>query len=137
MRLWFLIVPLGVAWVVLRSAEIAPGTIVNWPAALWAVVVAIVSWMAGVLGAALVGWLVLGPIYYGRTIANGGPFQIGDTVQVISGPFKDRVARVYDSWRENAVCVELGEEAKAAYRDVFGGHQLLLVSRTLPTPPQQ
>ncbi len=50
--------------------------------------------LLGYLVSILVGWPILGPMYYDRSVKNGEPFQTGDTVQVLVGPHRDRIVRV-------------------------------------------
>ena len=79
----------------------------------------------GLLLAILLGWFVLGPLYYSQVERNGGPFKVGDEVLILTGPFRDRVARVYSPWQGDRVRVDLGEEAKQRFRDIFSQTQLL------------
>jgi hypothetical protein len=77
--------------------------------------------------AVLVGWFVLGPVYFDRMLKNGGPFQPGDTVLVLSKPHRGCVARVYQVWQGDAVRVELGDQAKGQLADIFQPIELLRV----------
>jgi hypothetical protein len=113
-KLWFVVVPTLVAMFYHSAAP----TSLSW-----------LNWVLGVLGgflvALLVGWPVLGAASYDRLRKNGGPFKVGDMVQILVGPHRGRVTRVYSLWQGDAVRVELGEKEKASYSDVFGGTKLL------------
>ena len=85
----------------------------------------ILGLLLGYFGAALIGWPILGTMYYERELKNGGPFEVGNAVQILAGPHKGRITRVYSTWQGNSVRVELGEEAKKTYKDVFSPTQLL------------
>jgi phosphate/sulfate permease len=68
---------------------------------------------------------ILGPIYYARGRLNGAPFHEGDHVQILVGPHRGRVVRVYAIWAErNQVRVELGEQTKKGASDVFSYFQV-------------
>jgi ABC-type transport system involved in multi-copper enzyme maturation permease subunit len=79
----------------------------------------------GLFAAVLSGFFILGPILYDRGLKNGGPFIPGDLVRVLTGDYKDTIARVYQRWQHDSVRVDLGEDAKLNYKDVFGPYQLL------------
>jgi len=56
---------------------------------------------------------------------NGGPFKIGDSVQILYGPHKGRTSRIYDVDRSCRLRVDLGPEERRIVKDRFRGHQLL------------
>ena len=80
----------------------------------------------------LVGWPVLAPMYYDRSLKNGEPFHIGDMVQVLVGPHRDRIVRVENvfdiaDWAgAHRIQVDLGAQVKEGDR-VFGSTQVLRV----------
>lgn len=80
---------------------------------------------ACLVGAVMFGPLV-GPLYRLRTHLNGGPFAPGDVVVVLSRKHRGRRARVYGTWQGDTVRVEIENEHKAGFRDIFGQHELLL-----------
>lgn len=92
--------------------------------------VAALGWFVGIL----VGWFVLGPLYFDRSIKNGEPFQPGDLVHILVGPYRDRIARVYSTFEVGSfagahrVRVELGERKKDDWKDVFSSYQILRIS---------
>lgn len=96
--------------------------------------IVLLAMVLGYFASILVGWFVLGPLYYGRSRKNGEPFREGDMVQILVGPHRDRVARVYRaldiaSWAgAHRVYVELGEDEKAAGRDVFKSYEIVRVA---------
>ena len=50
---------------------------------------------------------------------------MGDRVQILAGPHRDRVFRVYEVWDERCqVRVDLDEEAKKEFTDVFSYTQV-------------
>jgi len=100
---------------------------------------AVSFWLAClvVLGAAI-GWLcggiagafILGPFYVAVGKLNGAPFQPGDQVQILAGPHRDHVFRVYEVWEvRNQVRVDLGEKAVANFSDVFSSNEICRVSK--------
>jgi hypothetical protein len=83
----------------------------------------------GWLVASLIGWFVIGPLYYDRGLKNGEPFHQGDTVQILTGPHRDRVVWVVNAF-EHAVHVDLGEASEDG-EDVFASIEVLRVSSEL------
>ncbi len=87
------------------------------------------GWFVGIL----IGWPVLGPLYYDRGPRNGEPFHQGEAVQILTGRYRDRVVRVIDAYdTENCagahrVRVELGERVETG-QDVFASYQVLRAS---------
>lgn len=77
-------------------------------------------------------WFVFGPILHYQGLLNGGPFQQGELVQVISGRHQNRIGCIYSGWQHETWRVGLGEEARADYSDIFADYQLLRVNREAP-----
>jgi hypothetical protein len=102
----------------------------NWLLAI----VALVVFAALGLIAGLVVFVPIGiPLYHERMLKNGGPFQPGDTVQILSRSHRGRVSRVYAEWQGGTVRVELGDQAKETFKDIFHHSELL---RVQDDPPQ-
>jgi hypothetical protein len=88
----------------------------------------LLSWIAGIVAAALSGllvatvlsWVVVRPLYRYRARLNGAPFQVGDHVEVLAGRDRGSVAAIYELWPERRqVRVDLGEVSRASVQDVF------------------
>lgn len=126
-RAWFVVVPTAICVLTLNAFEVTPAMLLAWPGAAWAALTAILSWVVGFLIAVVMGGPVLGSIYIVREHMNGGPFKIGDRVLVIGGPHRGRVGLVYSPWQGDTVRVDVGEEAKEAFKDIFMGAELLAV----------
>lgn len=84
-------------------------------------VAAAVGWVASIPAATI----VLGPIVRWQGARNGGPFLPGDWVQVIAGPHRGTVTRVYSTWQHETARIDLGQEAERDFGDIFAAHQLL------------
>jgi hypothetical protein len=125
--LWFLVVPVLVALVVLSEHGISARMLARWPDCVWAVATAVIGWILGVLLAMITGWVVVGSAQHAQVIANGGPFLVGDTVQIVTGRFAGRVGRVYATGAYEMVYVDVGTEAKERHEDVFAQVSLLRV----------
>jgi hypothetical protein len=97
-----------------------------------AIVAGMLAFAAAWFAALLLGWPLFGPQLYHQGLKNGGPFQVGDLVQVLSGPNAGRIGRVYALWQQETVRVELGSDAEARYADIFSAYQLLRVDNALP-----
>lgn len=96
-----------------------------WMFAVWCGLLAVI---AGFFGALLLGLFVLGPIYSARGEMNGGPFAIGDHVQIIAGPHRGTTTRVYSTWQHDTVRVELGPKVSETFGDIFSASELLRLS---------
>ncbi len=127
---WFLFAPIIFACAQLHRYEVTWDMLLHWPAAFWAVSVAVVGWFAGLFVSLVVGWMLVGSLEHGRVIANGGPFKVGDLVQVITGPHAGRIGRVYAQGAYETLHVDLGPEAKEKHEDCFGGIKLIRVAET-------
>lgn len=95
----------------------------------WILLAALLGLFVGLL----VGWPIIGPLYYDRSRKNGEPFQRGDMVQILVGPYSDRIAPVTDAFDiasfagGHRVRVDLGADAKGC-GNVFRSHQVLRIS---------
>ena len=128
-RIWMLACPLAfTAWTVRSIGPLGHAFSNVWSGVLFVVVI-LLSALLGFMAAIPTGWLVLGPILMAHGERNGGPFVPGDLVQIVSGAYRNRVALVYSPWQHETVRVDLGEEAKKQYKDVFSAYQLLRAER--------
>jgi hypothetical protein len=87
---------------------------------LWLVAAVIVAlplgWMLGFLGLTTIGPGIFQVICWW----NGGPFQVRDSVHILAGRYRGRVATVYAVWEPRGeVRLDLGEPAAADYSDVI------------------
>ena len=83
------------------------------------------SWALGVLLAAFPGGLVMGPLLHSLGIHNGGPFEVGDQVQILWGPYRGRLATVVDVAHHGGIGVEVQGDDQIRQRWVCGSEQLL------------
>ena len=124
-RIWFAAIPLLLAFAVgVTSAGFLHPFSAPWDFVRFASVV-FLALLIGFFLAMFPGWLVVGPLYYAREMKNGGPFKIGDTVQILCGRHRGRISHVYSAWQGNALHVELGANEKEQFRDIFSPAQLL------------
>ncbi|HSG70431.1 MAG TPA: hypothetical protein VLA12_08445 [Planctomycetaceae bacterium] len=112
----------------LNSTEFRLGLLLEWPTNLWFGLVTIISALVGYFLAIFPGIFVIGPLLDDRSRINGAPFAVGDCVQIISGKHAGQVVKIYSTWQGDLVRVDLGEEAKHSYQDIFGPLQLLRVT---------
>jgi hypothetical protein len=77
---------------------------------------------------------VLGPLFYDRSLKNGEPFHEGEMVHILTGPYRDRIARVDRAWDAapwaggHQIQVALGEQARQDGSDVFESRQIVRVA---------
>ena len=118
---------LSIALVVVRATGLTLASLTDWRSALTTVAIVVLSLILGFFAAILIGYMVLSPILQDRVIKNGGPFKVGDTVQILAGPHMGRISRVYSSanLQDDSVRVELGEIEKETLKDVFTSMELL------------
>lgn len=90
----------------------------------------LITLLIGFFFSFLMGWFVLGPLYYNRCLKNGGPFHEGDIVQIIAGRHRDRIVRVYSSWQGDSVRVMLGQNEMDNFQDILSPTELIRVNDT-------
>lgn len=117
--------PILCAVYVLRAIEPSLDMMKDFMTILLLVGVVLLSLPLGWFGAILILAFLFGPIYYDQGLRNGAPFHPGDHVRILAGPHRDRIVRVYSYWQGDSVRVELGEEEKNNYSDVFSPYQLM------------
>lgn len=120
-------VPLAVAILTVRSIGLNAEYFGDPWYVIMLVVATVLSLIVGFFAVIPTAWVLLGPIHMEQGIANGGPFAPGDLVQIIAGPHRNRVSRVYSTWQHETVRVDLGERAKSEYADIFAAFQLLRI----------
>lgn len=132
-RIWFTAVPVLMAfWVGQFWAEFLEPLSSWWDFIrfCWYVLVGL---LLGFFVALFPGWLLIGPVFYYRELKNGAPFKVGDTVQILYGPHKGRISRVYSTGRGDTLRVELGAMEKDECKDIFSPDQLLREGSTEPS----
>jgi len=103
-----------------------------WPDLLLVAALVVIGAVVGVFVAGALAPFVVGPVYEVACRLNHGPFDVGDTVEIVAGTFAGRTGTVYSRWQGSSVRVDLGEAARDSFKDVFGQHQL---RRVPPNPP--
>jgi hypothetical protein len=129
LRIWLTFTSVGLTIVFFRMAQFSLDWLQDWTMVGWGLLLAIVSPALGFMLGICPGSVFLIPFLLWRSFANGAPFKIGDEVQIISGPKRGTVTRIYSGWQGSSMRIELGEEAKATYKDVFSPMQVLRLSR--------
>ena len=125
MQIWFGIFPLFGLMLAIAVCRPTFSMFREWQYVLLFLLAMIVAPVLLFLVGVLIGFPIIGSIYYARELANGGPFKVGDRVYIIAGRHKGKVARVYSMWQGGTVRLELGDEAKETFKDIFGGNELL------------
>ena len=99
---------------------------------LMAIVCVPLTVLVSLFASFLVGSIVLPPFYYVQGLVNGGPFQVGDQVIVLTGPHAGHKSSVYELWQD-CVRVKLDPDDEIYFRDVFPSHKLLRVPNDGPS----
>ena len=126
-RIWMASGTLTSAIIVVAACKPAFQQLRDWRTVLWFFVATLLALAVGWFSSILLGWPILGPVLCERGRKNGSPFIPGDLVQVLCGPHRNRITRVYSSWQHESVRVDLGEQEKVNLRDIFCPDQLLRV----------
>lgn len=107
----------GAIGLVIRFLADEGALVGEWPVVGWILLAMIPAAALGyVVGSAFI-WNILAQI---AARIQGWPFAEGDEVVILSGPNKDRVARIYEVWEPRGqVRLDLGEEARIAVKDVY------------------
>jgi len=98
------------------------------------VAIVIMSPVLGLFVAAILGAFFLPPIFRLMVHLNGGPFELGDTVQVISGPYSDHISQVYAFGQGDSICIHLDEGKNKAWNDTFSPWQVLKIKDAEQNP---
>lgn len=97
---------------------------------LWHVLTILLSLPIGWFCSLIAGSVFLGTINEYRGLKNGGPFQVGDQVLILTGPHRDRICRVYSLCQGGSVRVEIGEIKDEKIEDIFPPYQVFKVEST-------
>jgi len=130
MKIWFTAVPSLFLIFAIYVCEPTTALFNDWRNLLHFIILILITLLIGFFSSILMGWFVLGPLYYGRCLKNGGPFHEGDIVQIIAGRYRDRIVRVYSSWQGDSVRVMLGQNEKDKFQDIFSPTELIRVNDT-------
>lgn len=129
-KVWMTIFPVLGAGVAVYASEIASSATTHLSSFFWLICLLILGAAIGWFGGILTGSVVLGPFYMAVARWNGAPFHPGEQVQILTGPYRDRILTVYAAYRDpDKVRVELGEEAKKKWTDVFPATEVCRVSQ--------
>jgi hypothetical protein len=127
-KIWMVVFPLvagtwagSSCWTLLVSPA-------NWKAPLVFLGLVLLASLLGYFVGILVGWPVIGLLYYDRSLKNGEPFKRGDTVQILVGQHRDRIVPVIEAFDYapyaggHRIRVDLGPDVKD---NVFGSSEIL------------
>ncbi len=118
--LWMILIPLSCTVLMSGLLGSPPSLSPLTPEAKSYVLLLALAWMFGWAGGALVGPFILGPIHHHRAQLNGAPFQTGDLVQVLVGPYRGRVTRVLEPLDgQGLVKVDLAQQAQRSWKSRF------------------
>lgn len=124
-RIWFTAIPFSLA----MAVGVWCAGFLHPLSALWDFIrfawFVLLALLLGFFLAMFPGWFVIGPLYCDREMKNGGPFKVGDSVQILRCPHKGRVSRVYSAWQGNTLRVELSAKEKEEFKDIFSPAELL------------
>lgn len=128
LKIWLTLSVLVFSVAAVRAGDLSLVTLKNWQLLLSLIWNFFIWALLGFFVGLLSGSVLLPPLYRYRAIKNGGPFKQGDIVQILVGSYRGQIARIYSSWQGDSVRVELGEQAKEGFNDVFAQTQLLRVT---------
>ncbi len=129
-KIWFMAIPSLFLISAVYVFELSITLLDDWYNLLHFIFIILITLLIGIFFSILIGWFVLGPLYYNRCLKNGGPFHEGDIVQIIAGRYRDRILRVYSSWQGDSVRVMLGQNEKDKFQDIFSPTELIRVNDT-------
>jgi hypothetical protein len=125
----FVSVSLGAVVLAFVILEPPVELLTSWRYLLLLLIVGIVSLVVGVLLASVFLFMLFCPYVALCGYLNGAPFQKGDYIRVLTGPHRDRVARVCEVDRSyQSVRVELGE-GNARPQEVVFSYDLICIDR--------
>lgn len=109
----------------ISATEPSRAIFTDWRSFMSFTVVVIVSPAIGFFLGILFGSLLLPPMYVLRERLNGGPFKVGDSVQILVGPHKGMITKVVRPWQGRSYRVKLDKESEKSFKDVFCADQLI------------
>jgi hypothetical protein len=124
-KIWKTSIPIGSFIIAFIACDPTLDVLSDWRNFVYLLIILTTSVFLGRFIAILLGWFILGPLLYSRMVDNGGPFKIGDSVQILTGPYRGKISTVYSTWQGDSVRVSIGEEAKEDFSDVFYPEELL------------
>ena len=72
--------------------------------------------------------VILAPLYQVFLHFSGGPPTSGEWVMILAGPHRGRITRVYSSAQGNSVRLELTDQERERYKDIYQPHEVQRVS---------
>jgi len=90
--------------------------------------ICIVSIPLGLLFAGLFICYFLSPYYRQMEKVNGGPFREGDQVYIIVGRHRGEIRTVYSDWQGLSVRLDVGENEKKTFKDVYFSLRLIKIT---------
>jgi len=128
-KLWFILVVSLTVFITFSTSNLIDTAFNNWQSVLRLGAIFFLAAIVGILIAFLLSWLLITPFYSNRIKENGGPFQVGDVVEILVKPHRGRIVSVYSLAQGYSVRLDLGQKAKADFSDIFAGTKLLLRAR--------
>ena len=129
-KVWFVSAIAAGAWFTIAAFDPTLSDILSWRFLVLFVPTSVAVLIVA-LGLSLIfGSVLVYPVYALQARLNGAPFAVGDRVRVISRRERGRISQVYSAWQGNTVRIDLGEEAREKFDDIFGWHQIERVAET-------
>ncbi len=129
LKLWFCFAILLTTIIVLTLSDLTITALQNWRAVARLFAILVLGPLIGFFVGLLFSSLIVSPLYFSQLEKNGGPFQIGDQVEILVKPHRGRIVRVYALGQGYSVRVELGAAEREKFKDFFSGTALLLKTR--------
>ena len=128
-KIWQFIIPVCICGIGLAlSWQVALDSTVNSPRALIAIgIILIIAPIVVFMCAAVLAPFIIYPLHCVLVRRNGGPFGVGDRVQIINRSHRGTVSHVYSLWQGDSVRVALGDSHMESLTDIFAQHQLVAV----------
>ncbi len=124
---------IGAVFWVTRTTQASLDSISSTDFVLSFAAVAALSFLSGWFASLIPAWFLFGPLLYSQGIENGGPFAPGDTVRILAGKHRGKVARVYEIGQHETVRVDLGDIERKQYSVYFAAYEFV---REAPDEPK-
>lgn len=134
MRLWCVSVALSAVALALDAAGFQIELLTDAGMVLHYAYVCITAGLFGFVLALFPGGFFIAALEHWRTRVNGGPFQIGDTVQIIGGPHAGKHSIITHFGQGTVVKLDLGDEVRKTYSDYFSTVQIMRITRGTAEP---
>lgn len=134
LKVWLGFSTIGGLVAVIVVCEPNRALIMDFRGLLWFFLAIVIGPVLGFFLGVFLGSIILPPFYEIREQLNGGPFKPGDHVRILFGRHAGEVVVVDSPWQGRSYRLNLDEESRKEYRDIFDATDLQRERTKEPEP---